>query len=199
MIQYTCRIGNETWDEYIEALEHTEKYSILEIVYNGHLIKLFLWHFNDEYWVGIPEMNIIRTLAYPTDEFWNWETLSRATNDAYFSKTIAVGISKYYSSITNTTNVVEYIKNLKGNKVTYKTSVVMYDPETNLEHLIYMINRKANSCEMLSISLKTKGDYSVSDYFITQLNRLYNQCTIEPNSPYLNKDIRHIIKTLVKK
>lgn len=199
MIQYTCKSGDETWQSCLEVVEQEEKYSVLEMEYNDQKFEVFLWHYDKEYWLGIPKMQIIHVLAHPTDEFWNWEALMRDTHNEYFSETVAVGISKYYSSRRNVTNIEEYIKNLKGRPLSYKASVVMYDPSSNLNHLIFMINRKIDECQMLSISLKTKGDYSVSAPFISHLNLLYDQCIIDPDSPYLGKDIRHIMHALERK
>ena len=141
-------------------------------------------------------MEIIQTLSHPTDEVWNWEALVRTTHDEYFSKTIATGISKYYISRKGIVDIQKCIKSLHGRKLTYKTSVVIYDPISHVERLICMINEKTDECIVLSIYLKTKGKWSVSTPFISDLNYLFDHCLIDKDSPYLYKDIRQIMESL---
>lgn len=196
MIQYKCKYEKESWEASFRVIKQKEEYSILEIEYKNQKIEVFLWHSEKEYWIGIPKMEIIQTLSHPTDEFWNWEALVRTTHDEYFSKTIATGISKYYISRKGIVDIQKYIKSLHGRKLTYKTSVVISDPISHVERLICMINEKTDECIVLSVYLKTKGKWSVSTPFISDLNYLFDHCLIDANSPYLGKDIRQVIESL---
>ncbi len=98
MIDYICTYKDETWKASVEVKERSDKYSILQIQNKYKDLEIFLWHSQDNYWLAIPSVTLSCTLAYPTDEFWNYESLYRYTEDEMISKTIAVGISTYYKT-----------------------------------------------------------------------------------------------------
>lgn len=98
MIQYVCTYKDEKWFSSLEVIEENDKYSILQIQNKFNNLKVFLWHNYDEFYLGIPSYSLTCALAYPTDEFWNYESLYHHTEDEILSKTISVGLSTYYGS-----------------------------------------------------------------------------------------------------
>ncbi len=98
MTNYICTHDELKWNASYETIERNDKYSILQIQSKYKDLEIFLWHNQDNYWLAIPSVTLSCTLAYPTDEFWNYESLYRYTEDEMISKTIAVGISTYYKT-----------------------------------------------------------------------------------------------------
>lgn len=96
MIQYICNYKNEKWLSSLEIIEESNKYSILQIQSKFNNLKVFLWHNHNEFWLSILSYSLTCVLAYPTDEFWNYESLYHHTEDGILSKTISLGISAYY-------------------------------------------------------------------------------------------------------
>ena len=104
-------------------------------------------------------------------------------------------MSQFQYTKENRTDIEEYIKHLPGRINTYKSSVVLYDPYIRAYHLLYLINRKKDDCTMLTMPVKKDDGYcEVSTPFISQLNAFYNHCEIIKTSPYLQKDIRILMK-----
>lgn len=193
MIDYTCTYEGKTIRSQLEVIEITENYSILSIKNTFYEFKLFLWHSSEKYWMAIPEYEISCKLDYPTHELSNLETILKVTNDEKFSETIAQAICSYYQNKEDVVDIEGYISNLKGQINSDKVSIVLYDPLIQMYHLLYLINKEADECTMLTISTD-KTYYNTSVPFISQLNMYYDHCDIENSSIYLNKDIKEIRK-----
>lgn len=104
MINYICAYEDETWMATLEVKEESDKYSILEIQSKYKDLEIFLWLDQHNYWLAMPKEILACNLSYPTDEFWNYESLYRCTEDEMVSKTIAIGISTYYRAKHEETN-----------------------------------------------------------------------------------------------
>lgn len=196
MIDYMCSYSRKSWKASVVFVEKAANYTMLNIrsdLFEG--MNVFLWHKNEEYWLAIPEIEASCFLAYPTDTFWNFESIARSIKNKYVAKTIACGITEYFKKKDIRTDIEEYIKHLSGRINTYKSSVVLYDPYIRAYHLLYLINRKKDDCTMLTMPVKKDDGYcEVSTPFISQLNAFYNHCEIIKTSPYLQKDIRILMK-----
>ena len=98
-IKYICTYKDETWQASLKVKEQSVNYSILQIESKYKDLEVFLWHNNNNYWLAVPCEALTCVLSYPTDEFWNYESLYRYTEDEMISKTISTGISNYYKSM----------------------------------------------------------------------------------------------------
>lgn len=96
MTNYLCNYNDEKWRASYEVIERCDKYSILKIESKFKDLEIFLWHSNNNFWLAIPSETLSISLSYPDDEFWNYESLYRNTQDEIISKTIVKGISTYY-------------------------------------------------------------------------------------------------------
>lgn len=96
MKKYICTYDDEAWYASYEVIERNNKYSILRIQSKYKNLEIFLWHSNNSFWVAVPDETLSCTLSYPSDEFWNYESLHHCTQDEMISKTISMGISTYY-------------------------------------------------------------------------------------------------------
>lgn len=99
MANYICTYDEQTWCASYKIIEQNDKYSILQIQSKYKDLEIFLWHSDNRFWLAIPSVALSCTLSYPTDEFWNYESLHRYTDDEMISKTIALGISAYYKEL----------------------------------------------------------------------------------------------------
>lgn len=98
--KYICTYEDEKWNASFEVIEESNKYSILQIQSKYKDLKVFLWHDNNNFWLTLPSEELTCSLSYPTDEFWNYESLYRHTEDEMVSKTVVTGISNYYKTKT---------------------------------------------------------------------------------------------------
>ena len=96
MTNYLCTYDDQIWYASYKVKEQNIKYSILQIQSKYKDLEIFLWHDNNNFWLVMPSEELTCSLSYPTDEFWNYESLYRHTEDEMVSKTIALGISAYY-------------------------------------------------------------------------------------------------------
>lgn len=96
MTNYLCNYNDEKWRASYEVIERCDKYSILKIESKFKDLEIFLWHSNNNFWLAMPSETLSISLSYPDDEFWNFESLYRNTQDEIISKTIVKGISTYY-------------------------------------------------------------------------------------------------------
>lgn len=96
MIDYVCTYKDEAWKATLEIKEESDKYSILQIQSKYKDLELFLWLDQNNYWLAMPKDLLACSISYPTDEFWNYESLYHYTRDEMVSKTIAIGISTYF-------------------------------------------------------------------------------------------------------
>lgn len=98
--KYICTYKDKKWNASFEVIEESNKYSILQIQSKYKDLKVFLWHDNNNFWLTLPSEELTCSLSYPTDEFWNYESLYRHTEDEMVSKTVVTGISNYYKTKT---------------------------------------------------------------------------------------------------
>lgn len=96
MTNYICTYNGEKWNASYKIIEKCDKYSILKIESKFKDLEIFLWHSNNHFWLAMPSETLSIDLSYPDDEFWNFESLYRYTQDEIISKTIVKGISTYY-------------------------------------------------------------------------------------------------------
>lgn len=96
MTNYICTYNDEKWNASYKIIEKCDKYSILKIESKFKDLEIFLWHSNNHFWLAMPSETLSISLSYPDDEFWNFESLYRNTQDEILSKTIVKGISTYY-------------------------------------------------------------------------------------------------------
>lgn len=99
MTNYICTNNDERWNASYKIIERCDKYSILKIDSKFKDLKIFLWHSNNNFWLAMPSETLSINLSYPDDEFWNYESLYRYTQDEIISKTIVKGISTYYKEL----------------------------------------------------------------------------------------------------
>lgn len=99
MRNYICTYNDEKWNASYKIIEKYDKYSILKIESKFKDLEIFLWHSNNNFWLAMPSVTLSISLSYPDDEFWNYESLYRNTQDEIISKTIVKGISTYYKEI----------------------------------------------------------------------------------------------------
>ena len=94
------------------------------------------------------------------------------------------------------TNIEEWINLLHGNRNTNKISVVLYDPVWNSYHLIYKINKRHDTCVMMSISNEPNNQYvELSLPLMSQLNEYYSHCVIDESNEWIGIAAKDIINT----
>ena len=93
------------------------------------------------------------------------------------------------------TDIEAYVKQLKGNRNHNKISVAMYDPIFNNYHFLFKINRRQDTCVMISTSMYPDKEYvDLSLPFISQLNDNYGYCFIEETNNWINRHYEELVK-----